>query len=69
MKIKTEFDQLEYNINLWKKIVHQQEKEILNDVDSFPFSWTEYVHAKTQLERVAKKFGTTLVYEIKDYYR
>ena len=69
MKVKTQFDLLEYNINIWKKIVSLQERDIFNDVNSFPYSWTEYVHAKTQLQRVAKKFGTTEVFEIKDLYR
>tara|TARA_R110002020_G_scaffold252173_1_gene465966 strand:- start:1884 stop:2087 length:204 start_codon:yes stop_codon:yes gene_type:complete len=67
--MKNQLDTLEQNINFWSKIVEQQEYYIMQDTDQFPHSWTEYVHAKTQLERVAKKFGTTEVWEIKDLYR
>lgn len=67
--MKNQLETLEQNINFWSKIVEQQEYYIMQDTDQFPHSWTEYVHAKTQLERVAKKYGTTEVWEIKDLYR
>ncbi len=67
--MKNQLETLEQNINFWLKIVKQQEYYIMQDTDQFPHSWTEYVHAKTQLERVAKKYGTTEVWEIKDLYR
>lgn len=67
--MKNQLETLEQNINFWSKIVEQQEYYIMQDTDQFPHSWTIYVHAKTQLERVAKKYGTTEVWEIKDLYR
>jgi hypothetical protein len=77
MHIKNELEQLEYNINLWSKIVKQQEKIILqnyllddkSDYQVLPFHWEQYTHAQEQLERVKAKFGTTEVFEIKDLYR
>ena len=67
--IETDLDTLENNINNWLKIVAIQEKHILNDVDSFPYKWTDYVNAKTQLKRILDRFGTLETYAIKDLYR
>ena len=77
MEIKNELEQLEYNINIWSKIIKQQERVILKnyllndktDYQVLPYHWEEYTHAQEQLERVKNKFGTTEVYEIKDLYR
>ena len=67
--IQTDLDTLEYNINNWLKIVAIQERNIANDVDSFPYVWKDYINAKTQLKRVKDRFGTLETYEIKDLYR
>jgi hypothetical protein len=77
MKIKNELEQLEYNINIWSKIIKQQERVILKnyllndktDYQVLPYHWEEYTHAQKQLEKVKTKFGTTEVFEIKDLYR
>jgi len=68
-KEKNQLDQLEYNIDIWKKIVKQQEVNILNDCDKFPHSWMNYINAKTQLKRIKTRYGTVEAYEIKDLYR
>ena len=67
--IKTDLDELENNINYWLKIVEIQERNITNDIDSFPYVWKDYINAKTQLKRVKDRFGTIETYEIKDLYR
>ena len=69
MKQKNEFEILEQNINFWKKIVAKQEKKIMEDVLFFPVTWNDYLHAKRQLERVKRKYGTTEMWEIRDLYR
>ena len=77
MHIKNELEQLEYNINIWTKIIKQQEKIILKnyllddkkDYQVLPFHWEQYLHAQEQLERVKAKIGTNEVFEIKDLYR
>ena len=69
MKQKNELDTLEENINFWKKVMKIQEQKIKEEVFYFPISWTEYLHAKRQLERVKRKYGTTEIWEIKDLHR
>ena len=68
-KEKNQLEELEYNINIWQKIIKQQEQYILQDTDQFPHAWTEYVNAKTQLKRIAKRYGTIEPYAIKDLFR
>ena len=49
MHIKNELEQLEYNINIWLKIIKQQEKIILKnyllddktDYQVLPYHWEE----------------------------
>tara|TARA_R100001591_G_C4290200_1_gene167565 strand:+ start:175 stop:384 length:210 start_codon:yes stop_codon:yes gene_type:complete len=69
MKQKNELETLEHNINFWKKVMKIQEQKIKEEVFYFPISWTEYIHAKRQLERVKRKYGTTEIWEIKDLHR
>ena len=69
MKQKNELDTLEHNITFWKKVMKIQEQKIKEEVFYFPISWTEYIHAKRQLERVKRKYGTTEIWEIKDLHR
>tara|TARA_R100000951_G_scaffold70195_1_gene59092 strand:- start:1893 stop:2093 length:201 start_codon:yes stop_codon:yes gene_type:complete len=64
-----EFETLQKNINYWTAIVQKQEKRIGQDVLFFPISWNDYLHAKRQLERVKRKYGTTEMWEIKDLHR
>mgnify|MGYP003126873743 CR=1 FL=1 len=67
--IKTQLDQLEYNIDIWKRIISIQDKFINSETEGFPFAWSEYVNAQSQLKRIKNKYGTIEVYEIKDLFR
>lgn len=68
-KIQTNLDVLEYNINYWEAVIKKQDQKIRTEVLFFPINWREYLHAKRQLERVKKRYGTTEMWEIKDLHR